>query len=94
VPLNFSNKKSKLNNELENDRADLIKIEIYIRKLQALKLERQLGIQPSIFTKDLVCENQVEVVNVPAFELDASIDLFDDYYFSIFVFAFAYASTI
>ncbi|XP_050057461.1 uncharacterized protein LOC126551836 isoform X3 [Aphis gossypii] len=95
--LDFSNKKTKADNE--NDRAELIKIEIYIRKLQALKLERELGLQPSIFTKDLVKESliqEVELVNVPVLDLDASntsIDLFGEFYFSVFACAFnnAYA---
>lgn len=99
--LNFSNKKTKVDNENEvrNDRAELIKIEIYIRKLQALKLERELGLQPSIFTKDLVKESliqEVELVNVSVLDLDASnnsIDLFGEFYFSFFACAFnnAYA---
>lgn len=95
--LDFSNKKTKADNE--NDRAELIKIEIYIRKLQALKLERELGLQPSIFTKDLVKESliqEVELVNVPVLDLDASntsIDLFGEFYISVFACAFnnAYA---
>jgi len=99
--LDFSNKKTKVDNENEakNDRAELIKIEIYIRKLQALKLERELGLKPSTFTKDLVKESlfqEVELVNVPILDLDASntsIDLFGELYFSVFACAFnnAYA---
>lgn len=68
--------------------------------MQALKFERELGLQPSIFTKDLVKENliqEVELVNVSVFYLDASndsIDIFDEYYFSVFAFAFKSAYAI
>lgn len=32
---------------------ELMKVKIYHRKLQALKLERELGIAPSCFTKEI-----------------------------------------
>lgn len=61
--------------------------------MQALKLERELGLQPSILTKDLVKESliqEVELVNVPVLDLYASntsIDLFGEFYFSVFAYA-------
>lgn len=80
--------KKKNEEEMANDRAELIKVEIYIRKLQALKLERELGIPPSKFTEGLIensSENQVEVLSVE--NLNDSIDFFYDYFVLLAFFA-------
>lgn len=45
--------------EMEDLKMELLKVEIYHRKLQALKLERELGIAPSCITKEVCNAEEV-----------------------------------
>lgn len=81
--------KSKIEEDILKNKAELIKLEVYIKKLQAFKLERELGLQQSTFIKDLAVENQVEmvwVVSMGHLDLDFSIDLYANFYYLVFFF--------
>lgn len=43
---------------------ELLKVEIYLRKLKSLALEKELGLPPSQFTKGIINQNNVNIGNV------------------------------